>query len=134
MTEMEHSSALVRAFIAPERRERYLGLLASPRGREKLRRALAHLRDLDPRCTHELPKGVHTPAEIEVLLRSKGAPPECVLLAEDAALDGCRLPLADALDAVIGRGMGTLISCLPGRLAFYEGEGPGERYLLLAAI
>lgn len=134
MSELEHSSALVRAFIAPDRRERYLGLLASARGRAKLRRALAHLHDLDPRCTRELPKGVNTPAEIAAFLSAKGAPDECVLLAEDDALDGRCLPLADALDAVVGRGMGAFISCLPGRLALYEGEGPRERYLLEPAI
>jgi hypothetical protein len=134
MAELEHSSAIVRSFVTPERRERYLGLLSSPRGREKLRHALAHFRDLDPRCARELPKGVHTPAEIAALLRARGAPAECVLLAEDVALDGRRLPLGDALAAVIGRGMGTFISCVPGRLAFYEGEGPGVRYLLEAAI
>jgi hypothetical protein len=134
MGELDHEVALVQAFIAPERRERYLGLLASARGREKLRRALAHFHDLDTRCTYELPAGVNTPAEIALLLRGKGAPAECTLLAEDAALDARHLPLEDALVAVVGRGMGTLISCVPGRLGFYEGEGPGVRYILERAI
>jgi len=134
MEETEHESALIRAFIEPKRRERYLGLLASPRGREKLRRGLAHCRDIDPRFAHELPADVHTPAEIATLLRAKGAPAECTLLAEDAALDGRRLPLEDALAAIVGRGMGTLVSCVPGRLAFYEGEDPGVRYLLERSI
>jgi hypothetical protein len=35
-----------------------------------------------------------------------------------------------ALDAVVGRGMGAFLSCIPGRLAFFEAEGPGERYIL----
>jgi hypothetical protein len=134
MTELEHSSALIRAFIAPRRRERYLALLASPRGRDKLRRRLAHLHDLDPRCCHELPKGVHTAQEVGAHLEAKGAPAECVLLAEDRELDGQRLPLGNALEAVIGRGMGAFISCLPGQLAFYEGEDVGVRYVLEPAI
>jgi hypothetical protein len=57
-----------------------------------------------------------------------------VLLAEDAALDGRRMPLVDALNEVVGRGMGAFVSCLPGRLAFYEGEDTGERYLLERTI
>ena len=130
MPELEHDTALVRAFIAAERRDRYLGLLASARGREKLRRSLAHCRDLDMRFAHELPHGVHTPTAIAELLRTKGAPAECVLLSESDALDGRRLPLEEALSAILGRGMGTLVSCVPGRLGFYEGEGPRERYLL----
>jgi hypothetical protein len=134
MAELEHESALIRAFIAPERRERYLGLLASARGREKLRRALAHCDDFDRRYTHALPPDVRTPAELEALLRAKGAPAECALLAEDDALDGRRLPLEEALVAIIGRGMGTLVSCVPGRLGFYEGEGPNVRFLLERAL
>ena len=130
MTESEHIPALVRAFITPERQDRYLGLLASPRGRAKLRARLAHLRDLDARFGRPIPSADHTPAAISRLLRARGAPGMCVLLAEDAALDGRELPLDEALGAVVGRGMGTFISCLPGRLAYYEGEDPRERYLL----
>jgi hypothetical protein len=134
MEESVHESALVRAFIAPARRERYLGLLGSARGREKLRRAIAHCHDLDSRFAHALPGGVHAPTEIAALLRAKGAPTECVLLAEDAALDGRCVPLEEALAAVIGRGMGAFVSCVPGKLGFYEGEEPGVRYLLERAI
>ena len=121
--EMEHSSALIRAFVTPDRQERYLALLASPRGRAKLREKLAHLHDLDPKCCRELPKGIHTPHQIQTVLESKGAPAECVLLAEDAELDGQRLPLGETLEAIIGRGMGTLISCIPGSACFLRGRG-----------
>jgi len=27
-------------------------------------------------------------------------------------------------------GNGTLLSCIPGRLGYFEGEDPGERYVL----
>jgi len=130
MAESEHSSALIRAFIAPERQERYLGLLTSSRGRDKLRARLAHLRDLDQRFVSSPPSDEQTPSRLAALLRARGAPEECVLLAEDAALDGRRLPLAEALSMVVGRGMGAFLSCIPGRLAFYEGEEPGQRYIL----
>ena len=62
--------------------------------------------------------------------QARGAPAECVLIAEDAALDGRRMPLAEALDAIVGRGMGAFVSCIPGRLAFYEGESVGDRCIL----
>ncbi len=38
--------------------------------------------------------------------------------------------LTDALAAVVGRGFGTILVCIPGSLAYYEGEDPGERYIL----
>ena len=127
---LHHTSALIRAFVSPERQERYLALLKSARGRAKLRERLAHTRDLDPRFAHAIPSGAHTPGEIARLLLTRGAPAVCVLFAEDPSLDGIELPLEEALSAVVGRGMGTFISCLPGRLAYFEGEERGNRYIL----
>jgi len=131
MTESEdHASATLAAFVVPERRDRYLGLLASARGRAKLRDALAHFRDLDARCARPVAPADQAPARLAALLRSRGAPATCHVLAEDAALDGRSLPLAEALAAVVGRGMGAFLSCVPGRLGYYEGEDAGQRYIL----
>lgn len=130
MTETEHASALIRAFVAPDRRERYLTLLGSARGRAKLQNGLAHFRDLDRRFAKPIAPAEQTPAGIAALLQARGAPDECVLLAEDCALDGRRLALTEALRQVLGRGMGAFVSCIPGRLAYFEGESAGERWLL----
>jgi hypothetical protein len=37
-------------------------------------------------------------------------------------VDGQEMKLKDALDALIGVGSGTIISCIPGKLAFFESE------------
>ena len=121
---------LVRAFVAPDRQARYVSLLKSARGRAKARAALAHFRDLDPRFRHEVPATAQSAASLVALLRRNGAPANCYLFAEDATLDDRRLPLADALQAVIGRRQGAFVSCVPGRLAYFEGEEVGDRYLL----
>jgi len=130
MIETEHASALIRAFIAPERQARYLGLLASERGRAKLREQLAHCRDLDARYISPIAPAEQSVMAVARTLKARGAPASCVLLAEDPTLDGQQLPLEDALAATLGRGMGTFLSCIPGRLGYYEGEDAGERYLL----
>jgi hypothetical protein len=67
---------------------------------------------------------------VECALRSRGAGATCYVISEAAGLDAKRLPLREALDRVIGYGMGTLLSCVPGKLAFYEGEGPSDRCIL----
>jgi hypothetical protein len=43
-------------------------------------------------------------------------------------------PLADALSRVIGAGYGTFLSCVPGKLGYYEAETPGERYFLIRLV
>jgi|GEM_PF-2420882 len=39
----------------------------------------------------------------------------------------------EAVDRVVGRLSGTISSCVPGRLAFYEGEDPKTRCPLVRA-
>lgn len=131
---MDNAASLLSAFIQPERRERYLALLTSNRGRRKLREKLAHLRDLDARFAHRIPPAAQSSAEIGRLLKSRGAPDMCYVVSENAEIDDHELALDEALEIVVGRGLGTLLSCLPGRLAYFEGEEAGERFLLERAV
>jgi hypothetical protein len=130
---MHQEETSIRAFAAPDRMDRYLTLLRSSRGRAKLRSTLAHSFELDVRYATRVPSADATPLAVEQLLRSLGAPDTCHCLSESTELDGRDLPLAQALTAVIGHGMGTLISCIPGVLGYFEGEDAGERYVLRRA-
>ena len=126
----DHAAALIDAFVLTGRRDRYRNLLKSPKLRAKLRAALAHCRDLDPRCKRSISPSDQDASGIAALLRSRAAPDSCYLLSESPQLDGRVLPLDEALAAVVGQGFGTLISCVPGQLGYYEGEERGERYIL----
>jgi len=120
------------AFLLEDRRDRFLQLLASKVGRQKLRARLAHFPDLDPSVCVPIRSSDQSATAIAALLRSAGANLTCFVVAERSVLDGRSMPLTDALDAVVGRGSGALISCVPGRLGYYEGEDPGTRWLLKA--
>jgi len=61
------------------------------------------------------------------ILKRLGAPDNCWVISE-GDLDGQEVNLLAALKEVVGYGMGTLISCIPGRLAYFESED--ERYIL----
>jgi hypothetical protein len=62
------------------------------------------------------------PEDIAKLLKQKGAPDVCFVVSEDSNLDRQQLPLLAALEQVVGYGMGTFISCIPGKLAYFEDE------------
>jgi hypothetical protein len=126
---MNHEEELVKAFILPERRERYLSLLTSRKGRKKFLERLSHnvSTELDSRFAHHIDG---TAKAIEEKLKKKGATDTCYVLSEDSNLDGREMPLADALEETVGYGSGTFLSCIPGKLAYFEGEDRGERYLL----
>jgi hypothetical protein len=42
---------------------------------------------------------------------------------------GREMDLLEALEDTVGGGMGTIISCVPGELAYFESEEQGERYI-----
>ncbi|HEX5041742.1 MAG TPA: hypothetical protein VFV75_02490 [Candidatus Polarisedimenticolaceae bacterium] len=127
---MTEEEALIRSFIVKEKRQRLVDLLANPKRRKKVTSSLAHFRDLDPRWVVPIPTHQQHAADIERLLRGRGAGDTCYAVSESSALDGKTLPLGNALKEVVGYGMGTLLSCAPGTLAYFEGEGPSDRCIL----
>jgi hypothetical protein len=124
----KHERKLVLSFILPERQNRYLELLEKPKRRRDIASSLSHFKHLDMRYVIKLaPSDQHT-SNILRLLTMKGAPKMCSALSEDSDLDGKELPLADALSEVIGAGIGTFLSCIPGKLAYFEDEE--DRWIL----
>jgi hypothetical protein len=57
-----------------------------------------------------------------------GAGPKCWIISEWDKLDAREMDLETALRETIGYGMGTIISCIPGKLAYFEDEQ--DRYIL----
>jgi hypothetical protein len=125
-----HEEGLIRAFVRPDRRARLLELLGTVKGRAKLRASLAHFADLDPRFARPVPVEKHHARDIEAILREKGAPDACHILCEASELDGRYMPLESALEQIVGKGMGSFVSCIPGKLGYFESEEAGERYVL----
>jgi hypothetical protein len=62
-------------------------------------------------------------------LRAAGAP-DCHVPGGSADTDGRDLPLREALALVVGSRLGALIICIPGELAYHEGEEDNDRWLL----
>jgi hypothetical protein len=114
--------AFIDAFVLKDRRERLRCLVVNPRRRKQFVQELAHFKWLDRRHVKNLAPSAQNPEDIANLLRQKGAPDVCFLVSEDSVLDRKQLPLLAALEQVVGRGMGTFISCIPGRLAYFEDE------------
>ena len=74
------------------------------------------------------------PVSIGKMLRRKGAPANChVMSGVLPDLDGREVPLFEALSAIVGSGMPSIVICRPSQLAYFEGEhesGAPPRYVL----
>ena len=139
---VDHEAAVIRPFVQQDKQERFLGFLANPKNRKKCTESLSHFRwfdqrfaaplkwkvDQDPKLT---PWGKHVSGveNIYRLLQSKGAGSTCWAMSEDSEIDGRELDLREALEHVSGRQIGTMLSCVSGKLAYFESE---DETLLLA--
>jgi hypothetical protein len=120
----------VKSFIAPQKRDRYLSLLKTDKGRSKLLRDLNRPSDLDSRYAASIPSKEVTVDGIEKMLLRRGAPAICYVMSSNGLIDGQILPLREALADTIGYENGTLISCIDGKLGYFELEDGGEAYIL----
>jgi hypothetical protein len=125
---VQHEEQTIRSFVSRQKRERYLSFVSRPQTRTKFTHALAHFRDIDSRYKIPIPPSKQSPNGIARILEAKGAASLCYVISEHPGLDARELPLKEALETIVGRGMGTIISCIPGRLAFIETED--ERFIL----
>lgn len=125
---MQNELALIAAFVKRSKRDRYREILSNPRLRHKFTDLLAHFSDFDPRYRLPIPSNKLFVDNIAIELQKRHSPNIVFAISEDPTLDQKELPLVEALEQIVGCGMGTVLSCIPGRLAFVETED--ERFIL----
>jgi hypothetical protein len=126
----DHERGFLEFLAEPSRRRIKTLLELGERRRRDVRSQLDHAVHLDPRFSQHLTGSDAFSAPVEIKLRKLGAPAACYVLAADSRLDAREMPLREALDAIIGMGNGAFVSCIPGRLGFYEYEDMKSSYLL----
>ena len=99
-----------------------------PKKRAKLLSQLYHFDDLDPKFMVAIPPNQHRPSALVKILKAKGAGPKCYVMSTISELDGQEVDLETALERIVGSQEGALISCVPGRLGYFEDED--GRYIL----
>jgi hypothetical protein len=125
---MRDEYALIGVFFRRSKRERYFEMLSNPRRRKKFVDQLGHFGDFDPAYRLPIPSKKLHAWNIRAELEFRRSPDSVYAISEDPALDQKELPHMEALEQIVGLGMGTILSCLAGQLAFVETED--ERYIL----
>ncbi len=125
---VNNEQALIAVFVKRSKRDRYREILSNPRLRHKFTKQLAHFSDFDPRYRLPIPSNRLFVDNVAIELQRRHSPNVVFAISEDPALDQKELPLVEALKQIVGRGMGTVLSCIPGHLAFVETED--ERFIL----
>lgn len=131
----EHEESFITAFISTEKQDRYRFLLGSddPKRRIECLDRLNHCRDLNEKFATWLPRNPRSTtrnAAIAAMLRERGSPDLVYVLACSCPADGQTIPLLEAMDQTTAAGWGTIISCVPGKLAYYFDEEGARRAIL----
>lgn len=131
----EQEIVLVQSFFVKRVQERVLHELFTPKKRDMALQRLDHryLSMLKNDYLIEITPPNSWPDDTYDLLKQHGAPDTCCCLSENELISGKTLPLREALEHAIGFGFASIISCIPGELAYFEAEqsfGPPPRYLL----
>jgi hypothetical protein len=89
------------------------------------------MRDLDPRYARRIAPAEQNTRDVIRLLSERGAPNRCYVISATSDYDGCEVELQRAIDDVfVGGAIGTLIACEREQLGYFQGEEPGEGYIL----
>jgi hypothetical protein len=120
--------ALIAAFVKRSKRDHYRDFVSNPRLRQKFIDKLAHFSDFDPRYRSSIEGDNLVIDNIASQLEKKHSPKIIYAISASPALDQKELSLVEALHKTVGSHTGTVLSCIPGRLAFVETEG--ERFIL----
>jgi hypothetical protein len=124
-----HEQKVINNFFVKNIRERAAYLLSDPKKRGKFLMRLAHFNDFQKSVIVPIVPNEHFVQPVYNFLKGKGAPDICYVISENHSLDKRYLNLYDTLKEVIGYDQGTIISCVPGELAYYEGED--DRFFLI---
>lgn len=126
-----HEEQFIKNFIVASKRERYLSMFESRRARSKLIEGFYHLHDLDVDLATKVPSGEQSTKRIFQILKNKAAPDICYVISTNDKLDGKEAMLLNVLEEIVGTcDDGTFISCIPGKLGYYEGEDIDTRLIL----
>lgn len=127
---IEREMELVKTFVRAGKRDRHAYLLSSTKRRERFLRLLYHFDDFDPSCIEELAGETDSVHGLLGRLRELGAGKECYIISAQDEWDARTAPLDEAVRRVYCAMGGTVICCVPGKLAYYDGELRHDRYIL----
>lgn len=119
----EHERRLIEIFVTPDKKESYLALLRSKNGRDKFINELPRFKGLDKK--YAVKSELNKKDIIKELI--SGGSESCYVISGSKEYDTKTMPIKDAVDSIYEAGPGAIISCIPGKLIYYEGAD--ERFI-----
>lgn len=131
----EYEKIVIKSFWDKAIEDRVIYELSSTKKRKDAlsRFTQLHKKGLCEKYMIKIPKPNSDYIKIKDLLIKNGAGDICYAISFADDIDGKHISLSYALERAVGLGMPSIISCIPNKLAYFEGEqcyGSPPRYLL----
>ncbi|MDQ0201977.1 hypothetical protein [Neobacillus ginsengisoli] len=131
----EIEEIIVKSFFNKRIRQRVLFELSTQNKRRHALHRLCHnyFETLRNEYMIEIPKPNSDPQEIVKIMKKYGAEDSCYSISLNEDIDGKELPLLTAIEEAVGYGMPSIVSCIPGKLVYFETElvsGSPPRFIL----
>ncbi|WP_299095735.1 hypothetical protein [uncultured Metabacillus sp.] len=131
----ELEEIIIKSFFNKRIQERVLFELFSQKKRDNVMNRLCHnyLDTFRKEFMIEIPTPNSDPGEIEKLMKNQGAGNDCYVISWNDTIDGKHMSLTSALKVAVGEGFPSIISCIPGKIAYFEAEqeyGSPPRFIL----
>ena len=121
----ETEEFIVKTFFYKNKQDRMMIELLSPEKRRDALWKLCHrFRNyMNEKYIIEIPKPNSYFIDIASILKEHGAGNNsCYVMSLKEEVDGRPLPLLAALEKTVGFGLTSIVSCIPGKLAYFEAE------------
>jgi hypothetical protein len=128
---MEQLQAFIESFVAKRYKDNWLHKIACAKPNHNLVRGMDALyRELDERYCEQLPKG-NQQKEITFVLKAiaEYKLTNCCVLSAYEPFNQKTMLIEEALNNIVGSSSTTIISFLPGKVAYFEGHSIGDRYM-----
>jgi hypothetical protein len=121
----EHERRLIEIFVTPDKKDSYLALLRSKNGRDKFINELPRFKGLDKK--YALKSELTNKKDVIKELTSGGSE-SCYVISASKKYDTKTMPIKEAVDSIYEIDPGAIISCIPGKLIYYEGADERSIY------
>lgn len=131
MTESQIEEEAIKNFVVKHRKERFLNLLKKREIGEGFGELAHFTQNLDLRFCTKIPS-LNKTAEVDFVVKKVKeftSDKKCYIMSETSSFDGQWMNLKDALEEIIGRGMGALLILENGKVIYHESEEVKERYI-----
>lgn len=129
MDNFSHEIGFIRSFVTKNKQDRFIGFVRSKKHRGEFASELDHPNFISLRFAKEIAPVDQNPDSIATILRRKTKRDRCFVISTNESINQKHMLIEDALENTVGHSYGTILSIIPGRLAYFEDED-GDRFIL----